>query len=83
MNLFARGEISQTVAGNFVGTDLDKVDAIPCDQPINMLEYMQFMAEAAKAAAPIARKERNEALETLQNMVAVAKGVRFSVRRDA
>lgn len=81
--LFARGEISQTVAGNFVGTDLDKVEAIPRDQPIDMLEHMKFMAEAAKAAAPIARKQRNEALETLQNMVAVAKGARFSVGRDA
>lgn len=77
--LLARKEISKEVAGNFMGTDLDKVESIPRNKPINMLEHMEMMAEVAKTPSPIAIKSRDEELSTLKNMISFAKGERLSL----
>ncbi|WP_156382452.1 hypothetical protein [Acidovorax sp. Leaf160] len=78
--LLARKQISGEVAGNFMGTHIDLVKAVPRDKPINMIAHMELMAETAKTPSPVSLKSRDEELTALKNMVSVASGLRDSVK---
>ena len=77
--LFARGEISQKVAGAFVGTDLDTLEPISRQKSINMVDHMESMLIAAKAASSYATEYHTEVADTLKNIISFSKGQRINI----